>query len=365
MRTIIRLATVATRSGSGPPASGGSRAAAASPSADMTRILGPAGGIEDRAVPKAIWVRGDVFGDLGTGSDPDLIVRARRGDSIEQLRERCGAEPAEHERVQDDRHVAAVSGQPVDLRFEPGTEVGRLDRLGRSADLFACRAERRQNAAGVYISPLEGQQGEAVLETDAGAGRRAVTQTGLAQDCGAPIAELAARRTQASDLQVESTECGEAPLQVGGLLGHAQLRPLLVAPGVEGNLVTARVDLAQQVGVDLRVQALGFVEHRQAAVQRPGPGLEMDGDAGNADPGAEGGEATGVLAVARRGGEHQWEVGGPHRHRAAPADERLKDEADPGPGLEGVVGEQAQGRSSREKSSYSHPVQPSRAWSGG
>ena len=40
MRETIRLATVATRSGSGPPASGGSSAAATSPSADMARILG-------------------------------------------------------------------------------------------------------------------------------------------------------------------------------------------------------------------------------------------------------------------------------------------------------------------------------------
>ena len=74
MRAIIRLATLATRSGSGPPASGGSIAAATSPSADMTRILGPAGGVEHRAVPKAVWVGGDVIGDLGAASRP----RSRR-----------------------------------------------------------------------------------------------------------------------------------------------------------------------------------------------------------------------------------------------------------------------------------------------
>ena len=40
MRETIRRATLATRSGSGPPASGGRSAAATSPSADMAPILG-------------------------------------------------------------------------------------------------------------------------------------------------------------------------------------------------------------------------------------------------------------------------------------------------------------------------------------
>ena len=95
----------------------------------------------------------------------------RPRDPVEQRREPLLAEPAEHERVQDDRHVAAVFAQSVDLRLEPGDEAVGLERVGRPAICSRADAERRQHAAGVDVAPLEGQQGDAVLEAGAGAGR--------------------------------------------------------------------------------------------------------------------------------------------------------------------------------------------------
>jgi transcription-repair coupling factor (superfamily II helicase) len=85
----------------------------------------------------------------------------------------------------------------------------------------------------------------------------------------------------------------------------------------------------------------------------------VDGDAGDADPGAEGGQPAGVLAVAGRGAEHRREVGAPERDSAAAGEEGLEDESDPGPGLEGVVGEQPEGRADREEASWAHPGQGS------
>ena len=68
------------------------------------------------------------------------------------------------------------------------------------------------------------------------------------------------------------------------------------------------------VGGQLRVgEALGFVEHRQAAVQRPGPGLEVDRDAGDADPGVEG---RGALPSARRGSRRRASAGSRPPHSA-------------------------------------------------
>src|SRR4051794_39799391 len=112
-------------------------------------------------------------------------------------------------------------------------------------------------------------------------------------------------------------------------------------------------------------QSLGFVEHRQAAVQGPRPRLEVDGDSGHADPGTEGGEAPRHLALTQGGGEHQREVSAPEGVGAAPAQERLEDEPNPGAGLEGVVGEQAERRAGCGKASESHLVQPSWVWPGG
>lgn len=75
----------------------------------------------------------------------------------------------------------------------------------------------------------------------------------------------------------------------------------------------------------------------------------MDGDAGDPDPGAEGRELPRPLAVAERRGEHQREVGPPEHERAPATEERLEDQPDPGPRLEGVVGEQAQRRAGGEQ----------------
>ncbi len=103
------------------------------------------------------------------------------------------------------------------------------------------------------MAPLEGQQGDSILEAGSGSSRGAVAQACIAQDTDAAFPELPARRAQAGDLKAELPKRGEAPVQVRGLLGRRQLGPLLVAPGVEGDLVAATVDLAQQVGIDLRV----------------------------------------------------------------------------------------------------------------
>ena len=56
-----------------------------------------------------------------------------------------------------------------------------------------------------------------------------------------------------------------------------------------------------------------------------------------------------------RGGEEpQRDQGSPERVRPAATELRLEDQPDPGAGLEGVVGEEPEGRAGGERTSQSH-----------
>ncbi len=114
-------------------------------------------------------------------------------------------------------------------------------------------------------------------------------------------------------------------------------------PGPEDGVVGGELVLAQ---------ALGFVEHRQPAVQRPGPGLEVDGDAGDADARVEGRDPLVPLPSPRRGDQSERDKPGPEGARAPPAELWLEDEADAGAGLEGVVGEEPEGREGGEGAAH-------------
>ena len=84
--------------------------------------------------------------------------------------------------------------------LQVGEEGVGVERVGRAGHLLAHRAERRQHAGRVDVAPLEGEQGDAVLDARARARGRAVAQAGLAQDLEPAGAELAAGRAHAGEL---------------------------------------------------------------------------------------------------------------------------------------------------------------------
>ena len=170
--------------------------------------------------------------------------------------------------MQDDRQVAAVRAR---RSISPSSQSTNAAGSTGSAEPFICfagRGERRQHAARVDVAPLEGQQGEAGLDTGAAARRGAVAQPGLAQDLDAAVTELPPGGRRPAIRRPSRSKAVDAAGQVLGLLGRRQLAPLLVAPGVVGHLVATGVDLAQQVGIQLGVEALDEEGRRRPRAAR-------------------------------------------------------------------------------------------------
>ncbi len=163
-------------------------------------------------------------------------------------------------------HEAAVALEAVDLCSPGRRERVGAERVRGAGHLLADRVEAGEHRGGVDVAPLEGEQGDAVLDAGALARRRGVAQAGLAQDLDAARAQLAAGRAQAGQLEAQLGEGGDASRQVLGLLGGAQVAPLLVQPGVVGDLVAGRGDRAQRPGVELGVDALGEEGRGQIAL---------------------------------------------------------------------------------------------------
>ncbi len=155
--------------------------------------------------------------------------------------------------------------------------------LRGSGDRFADGLHAGQDAGRVDLLPAEWELGDAVGDRDSVAGGGGVAQAGLAEQRGAARAQLAPRRPHPPRFQPDRVEGGDPTGQVLGLLRRAQRPPLLVRPGVEADLVAAAVDLGEQVGVELGVQALEEEGCRQPAcvemVEDPRQGV-LRGDVG-------------------------------------------------------------------------------------
>ena len=192
------------------------------------------------------------------GRDPEAPAPSR-GDAIEQRREALLAEPLEHERVEDDRDEAALVGEPLELALEEGEEGAGIDRVGRAGHLARGPTERRaaRRLASTWRQ-RKGSRASAVLDARARPGRRAVAQARpRAGPRGRPSPSCPPGGRMPGQLQPELCEGrdargrGSRPARRRSRLG-----PLLVAPGVVGDLVARRRRSAQQLGVELGVQPL-------------------------------------------------------------------------------------------------------------
>ena len=110
---------------------------------------------------------------------------------------------------------ARVVGEALELRSKARRGRRRAERRRRAGDPLAHRLERRQDAAGVDVAPVEGEQGDPSSMPAPCPGRRAVAQPGPAQDLERRPAPSAAARGP----------------HAGHRRGRARRRPPLRAPG--------------------------------------------------------------------------------------------------------------------------------------
>ena len=145
----------------------------------------------------------------------------------------------EHERVQDERDVAPVAAvQPLEVGLEVGDELRRL----------AGRAEVGQHAARIDVAPFETEQGEAVLDAGARAGGGAIAKA-------APRAGRRCRRRRAAPpggrmprtSSPSSSNAAMPRARFSACAPAVSSSPLLVAPGVVGDLMAGRVDRGKQL----------------------------------------------------------------------------------------------------------------------
>ena len=263
--------------------------------------------------------------------------------------------------------VADLVPGRVDLDQQLGVDLGvqPLDEEGRAEPARCELAEQRRQHPG--RGRVVAQLGVGNLGAELDFGRLAEVVEGEAERAAAPAgpaaqsssraglqrsgSRRACSRAQRKWCWAEASRIGKlrrparAKRRDRGAVSVRTLRTLRDPPGPEHRVV----------GGELRVaQALGFVEHRHAVVQRPGPGLEVDGDPGDPDAGVEGGDALGDPPAAGGGDQAHRDQERPERRRPAAPELGLEDQADPGPGLERVVGEEPERRAGGEGAAESH-----------
>src|SRR4051812_10428164 len=188
----------------------------------------------------------------------------RRGDLADR-RDRAPAERAEHgprggppigadhqERVEDQRRRVA-GGKALEQR---GRGLGRAQRADRVAELAAACGERVEAVVGVDEAPRERHAGERAVTPAPRAERRDPGEAVAGEQRRAGRGEAAAGRPEAAYLEAERTERGAAAPEQLVLAPGAEVAPGLVAPRVHRQLVPARRDPRDRLGIELAVERL-------------------------------------------------------------------------------------------------------------